>query len=130
MRVDGMDVEARDRVVRQEAHQSVGAQGAADDEGRLQHDALPGHGRRHHGIAIVGDEVARDRDRLGAEAPLVAVGRVAVEQAIVLGEVGRPPRHAVALEVAGRGAQDEPAWGQPARDQARIGQTADAVARS
>ncbi|WP_255324865.1 hypothetical protein [Rhodanobacter sp. OR444] len=85
------------RLVQFQHHQFTALQRAADDEPRLVDDALPVHGRRQQGIAVVGKQVAANWHAVlaaAAKGPMSAAlhGRERVAQAVVLGEFDDAPR--------------------------------------
>ena len=99
-----------------------------DEVGQVD-DAQPGPRRGTQRVAVVGLQIAADphRDLLAApgEAPAFGLRPVAVAQAIVVGEIAGLAGRAGAGEVGRRRGADEAGSGQPARDQAAVGQAAD-----
>ena len=80
-------------------------------------------------VAVVGFEVAANPDGdllpAPAEAPAFGLRPVGVAQAVVVGEIARLCRCAGAGEIGRCCGADEAGGGEPARDQAAVGQPAD-----
>src|SRR5215467_14475870 len=106
VRVDGVDRVLRLQKVRQHRYQRAGFYLINKQKARQGHKPLSMHGGKTQRISAVGKHVARNRDGLWSvgsrETPLRAVRRVAIDQAIMVGEVCRSLWCSTFGEVLGR----------------------------